>query len=69
MLNEVVNDNYDPTKVIFNFSSHELNIEKSVLCKGLHFSVKAKSIEYLKFLLPFELLFRDTTQENLCGQN
>ena len=60
MLKEVINDNHDPNKVIFNFSSYELSdVEKSVLCKGLNFSVKPKSIEYSEFLLPFELLFRD----------
>ena len=53
--------------MIFNFSSYELSdVEKSVLCKGLNFSVKPKSIEYSEFLLPFELLFRDVKQENLC---
>ena len=44
--------------MIFNFSGYELSdVEKSVLCKGLDFSVKLNSIEYLEFLLPFEPLF------------
>ena len=30
------------------------------------FSVKPKSIEYSEFLLPFESLFRDVKQGNLC---
>ena len=56
--------------MIFNFSSYELSdVEKSVLCKGLNFSVKPKSIEYSEFLLPFELLFRDVKQENLCNED
>ena len=42
---------------------------KSVLCKDLNFSVKPKSIEYSEFLLPFELLFRDVKQENLCSED
>ena len=66
-LKEVINDSHDPNKGIFNFCSYELNdVEKGVLCKGLNFSVRPKSIEYSKFLLPFELLFRDVKQENLC---
>ena len=40
-LKEVINNIYDATKVIFKFSSNELSdVEKSVLCKGLYFSVK-----------------------------
>ena len=27
------------------------------------------SIEYSEFLLPFELLFRDVKQENLCSED
>ena len=69
-LKEVINDCHDPNKVIFNFSSDELgDVEKSVLCKGLNFSVKPKSIEYSEFLLPFELLFADVEQENLHGED
>ena len=46
LLKEVINDSHDPNKVIYNFSSYELNdVEKSILCKGLNFSVKPKSIE------------------------
>ena len=69
-LKEVTNDSHDPNKVIFNFSSYELSdVEKSVLCKGLNFSVKPKSIEYSEYLLPFELLFRDVKQENLHSED
>ena len=53
-----------------DFSSDELSdVEKSVLCKGLNFSVKPKSIEYSEFLLPFALLFRDVKQDNLCNED
>ena len=45
------------------------DVEKSVLCKALKFSVKSKSIEYSEFSLRFELLFRDVKQENLCSEN
>ena len=69
-LKQVINDSHDPNKVIFDFASYELSdVEKSVLCKGLNFSVKPKSIEYSEFLLPFELLFRDVKQEHLCTED
>ena len=45
------------------------DVEKSVLCKGLNFSVKPKSIEYSEFLLPFELQSRAVKQENLHGED
>ena len=49
-LKEVINDNHDPNKVIFNFSSYELSdVEKNVLCKGLNFSVKPKSLNIRNF--------------------
>ena len=38
------------------------------LKKCLNFSVKPNSIEYPEFLIPFELLFRDVKQENLCSE-
>ena len=69
-LKQVINDSHHPNKVIFDFASYELSdVEKSVLCKGLNFSVKPKSIEYLELLLSFELLFRDVKQENLCSED
>ena len=69
-LKVVINDIHEPNKVIFNFSSYEFSdFEKTVLCKGLNFSVKPKSIEYSKLLLPFDLLFRDVKQENLCTED
>ena len=40
-----------------------------MLCKGLNFSVKPKSIEYSEFLLTLELLFRDVKQEDLCSED
>ena len=70
LLKEVINDSHNPNRVIFNFSSYELSDnEKSVLRKGLNFSVKPKSIEYSEIILPFELLFRDIIQENLCSED
>ena len=61
---KVINDSHDPNKVISHFSSSELSdVEKSILCQDLNFSVKPKPIEYSEFLLPFKLLFRDVKQE------
>ena len=52
---------YDVDQVIFNFSSHVLtNHEKSLLSKGLNFAISPKDINHADYLLPFELLYRDT---------
>ena len=54
------NVSHDPNKVIYNFSNYHLtDSDKSLLIKGLIFAIPPKKIEYSKFLLPFELLFRD----------
>ena len=51
----------DPNKVIYNFPNYHLtDADKSLLIKGLNFAIPPKKTEYSKFLLPFELLFRDT---------
>ena len=51
---------HDPDKVIYNFSNYHLtDSDKSLLIKGLNSSIPTKKTEYSKFLLPFELLFRD----------
>ena len=35
-----INTNHDPDKVIFNFSNHQLSEhEKALLCKGLEFAI------------------------------
>ena len=50
---------HNPEKVTFNFSSHELNDDqKSLLCKGLKFSIPPKHLDYPDHMLPFKLLFR-----------
>ena len=54
------NVSHDPNKVIYNFSNYHLtDSDKSILIRGLNFAIPPKKIEYSKFLLPFELLFRD----------
>ena len=37
--------------------------EKSLLCKGLRFSIPPKKIEYADFLIQFKLSYRDTLFE------
>ena len=68
--NNIFSDSHNPDRVIFNFSSYKLtDDEKNVLCKDLNFSVKPGLIEYSELLLPFELLFCDIKQEDLCNEN
>ena len=53
-------DHHDPDKVIYNFSSHHLtNEEKSLLCKGLNFSLPSRGMGYGDYMVPFELFYRD----------
>ena len=59
------NCSHDPDKVIYNFSEHNLTeSEKSVLRKGLKFTIPSK-LEYADFMLPCELFFRDMTSNDL----
>ena len=54
------NVSHDPNKLIYNFSNYHLtDSDKSLFIKGLNFAIPPKKIEYSKFLLPFELPFRD----------
>ena len=59
LLQEYPPRNY-PEKVIFNFSKANLNkSQKTLLSKGLNFSLPPKQLEYVDYLLDFELFFRD----------
>ena len=50
----------NPEKVIFNFSKYVLSdCEKSLLTKGLNFSIPCKKLDYADYLVQFEVLFRD----------
>ena len=52
-------------KVIYNLSNCQLtDCDKSLLIKRLNFVIPPKKIEYSKFLLPFELLFRDIKSDS-----
>ena len=60
---------HNPDKMIFNFSIHELSDdEKSLLCKGLHFSIPSKCLDYADHMLPFEL-FRDTNKNKMPNED
>ena len=54
------NISHDPNKVIYNLSNYYLmDSHKSLLIRGLSFAIPPKNIEYSKFLLQFEFLFRE----------
>ena len=60
------NCSHDPDKLIYNFSDYKLtDSEKSVLCKDLEFSILPSKLEYVDFMLPFELLFCDIKSTDL----
>ena len=60
---------HDPDKVISNYSSHVLTEnEKSLLCKGLNFAIRPKTLEYADSLLSFELLYRDTHNLDITNE-
>ena len=59
---------HDPEKVIYNFAKRNLTeVEKSVLCKGLQFALPPRNLEYVDYMVSFELLFRDITATNLSN--
>ena len=59
---------HDPNKIICNFSLYVLaEHEKSLLCKGLRFSVPPK--KYDDFLTQFEFLHRDTIMFEMKSEN
>ena len=61
---------HNPDKIVFNFSSRELNDdEKSLLCKGLKFSIPPKHLDYSDHMLPFELLFRDINKIEMANED
>ena len=50
---------FEPGKLIYNFSSHVLtDAQTSLLSKGLNFAIPPKRVKYENYLLPFEILFR-----------
>ena len=50
----------NPERVIFNFSKYVLSdCGKSLLTKGLNFSIHCKKLDCADYLVQFELFFRD----------
>ena len=59
-----------PDKVIFNFSSYNVNDhEKTVFCKDFSFAIPPKAIGYLEFLRSYEMLFREITSLDIIDFN
>ena len=51
---------HEPNKIIFSFSDYVPNTtEKSLLSKGLNFTIPPKNINYADIMLSFELLYWD----------
>ena len=61
--NNLLKDNklqHDPVKIIFNYSSYVLSeAEKSLLLKGLKFSIPPKKLNHADYLVNFKLFYRD----------
>ena len=54
----------DPDQVIINYSSYTLtDTEKSLLSKGLNFSLPPRFLNYGGYMAPFELLYKEVKSE------
>ena len=61
---------HETEKIISTFSSHEIrDDEKSLLCKGLKFSVPPKGLCYTDHMLPFQLLFWDINKTKMSKED
>ena len=60
----------DPEKVIFNFSKVSLTeVEKSLLVKGLSFSLPPKQFSYSDYLNNFELFYRSIDNSKILWRD
>ena len=60
----------DPEKVIFNFSKVSLTeAEKSLLVKGLSFSLPPKQFSYSDYLNNFEFLYRSIDNSKILWRD
>ena len=68
---EYLSEGIDPDKVIFNYSSYELNdIEKKVLSRGLKkFCIQPDDLDYCHSLTPFEKLIRNLKNQPMKGDS
>ena len=62
---------HDPEKITFNYSNYILSeVEKSLLLKGLNFSIPPKKLNHADYLVNFELFYRDIRNlEVLSGED
>ena len=62
--------NIDPDKVVFNQSKRVLSAqEKSILARGLNFSIPPRKLDYVDFLVSFELLHRKVAKETIAPES
>ena len=62
-------DNIDPDKVVFNLSKRFLSTqEKSILTRGLNISIPSRKLDYVDFLVSFELLHRNVCKETIAPE-
>ena len=58
----------DRDQVIHNFSSYQLSdVEKSLLAKGLNFSIPPKKLNFADHMTPFESLYKDVKGCDISG--
>ena len=58
----------DPEQVIHNYSSYVLSdTEKSLLAKGLNFSIPPKGLNFADYMTPFELLYQNVKNCDLSS--
>ena len=61
---------HDPNEVIYNYSSYDLTeSEKSLLVKGLNFSLPPRKLRFENHLLPFELLYRNIRDDESTDES
>ncbi len=60
----------DPDQVIRNFSSYVLtDDEKTLLAKGLNFSIPPKNLNSADFMAPFETLYKEVKTSNIISKH
>ena len=63
-------ENIDPDKVVFYLSKRVLSAQKkSILARGLNFSIPPRKLDYVDFLVSFELLHRNVCKETIAPES
>ena len=58
----------DPDQVIHNYSTYELSdVEKTLLAKGLNFSLPPRKVNFADYMAPFEMLYKDVKDCDLTS--